>query len=270
MRTRLLPKWRLLLAVPLALLPFSQPALGSDALLFSVQSLRSSGFPASILLPEGTRLLKTTLTRRTASLADDAVVIYNTGNQHITRYPDFSVTDVVTWRGTVLERVVFYDPDNEQYQLPYANQYDAGAFDKVGAFLLISEQAYRAQPLPLSQVDSDSDGLSDLAETNTQRFVSDTDTGTSPITSDSDGDGLSDGEEVTVYLTNPTLADSDGDGIDDGAEIAAGSDPLSDDKKVVPLMPWSLQLVFAAVLLIAGMSARYRHYLPKSMFARLR
>jgi hypothetical protein len=40
-----------------------------------------------------------------------------------------------------------------------------------------------------------------------------------PLT-DTDGDGLTDQEELTVYGTNPAQADTDGDGINDGAEIA--------------------------------------------------
>jgi hypothetical protein len=36
---------------------------------------------------------------------------------------------------------------------------------------------------------------------------------------DSDGDGLTDTDEQTVYGTDPSLADTDGDGIDDGAEV---------------------------------------------------
>ena len=36
---------------------------------------------------------------------------------------------------------------------------------------------------------------------------------------DSDGDGLTDDEEVNVYGTDPTLFDSDGDGLGDGVEL---------------------------------------------------
>ena len=41
---------------------------------------------------------------------------------------------------------------------------------------------------------------------------------------DTDGDGLSDEDEVTAG-TDPANPDSDGDGISDGAEVAAGTDP---------------------------------------------
>jgi hypothetical protein len=44
---------------------------------------------------------------------------------------------------------------------------------------------------------------------------------------DSDGDRLSDTEELMIYLTNPADPDSDGDGADDGREIAGCRDPLS-------------------------------------------
>ena len=42
---------------------------------------------------------------------------------------------------------------------------------------------------------------------------------------DSDGDGLSDYEEIFTYDTDPWLADSDGDGVSDGDETAEGTDP---------------------------------------------
>ena len=64
--------------------------------------------------------------------------------------------------------------------------------------------------------DADHDGLSNAMELAL---------GTNPMNADTDGDGVSDGDEVNIYLTNPLLADTDGDGVPDGAEIAAGTDP---------------------------------------------
>lgn len=43
---------------------------------------------------------------------------------------------------------------------------------------------------------------------------------------DTDGDGLSDYEEIFVYGTSPYLEDTDGDGISDKDEISRGTDPL--------------------------------------------
>jgi hypothetical protein len=44
-------------------------------------------------------------------------------------------------------------------------------------------------------------------------------------TMDTDGDGLSDYEEMYLWYSSPYLADSDSDGVGDKEEIAAGSDP---------------------------------------------
>jgi hypothetical protein len=58
--------------------------------------------------------------------------------------------------------------------------------------------------------DFDSDGLSNDAEE---------DAGTNPYDADSDGDGLSDSDEVRVHLTNPLHWDSDGDVLNDFVEV---------------------------------------------------
>jgi hypothetical protein len=52
--------------------------------------------------------------------------------------------------------------------------------------------------------------------------------GTDPNDADTDGDGLSDGDEVLAHLTDPLDDDTDGDGMPDGWEIANGFDPLDD------------------------------------------
>ncbi len=44
---------------------------------------------------------------------------------------------------------------------------------------------------------------------------------------DSDGDGLSDDDEVNIYGTNPLAYDTDNDGIGDGVEVRMGTDPLT-------------------------------------------
>ena len=52
--------------------------------------------------------------------------------------------------------------------------------------------------------------------------------GSDPSKTDTDGDGLPDGDELAAG-TDPRLADTDGDGLSDGEEIATGTDPLDDD-----------------------------------------
>lgn len=62
--------------------------------------------------------------------------------------------------------------------------------------------------------DPDHDGL-----TNLQEFQ----LGTDPNNPDTDGDGLTDGQEVLVYHTNPLLFSTDGTGIPDGIEVQTGT-----------------------------------------------
>ena len=49
-------------------------------------------------------------------------------------------------------------------------------------------------------------------------------------TVDTDGDGLSDRDEIFRYGTDPNRADTDGDALSDGAEHLTGSDPLDPDE----------------------------------------
>ncbi len=46
-------------------------------------------------------------------------------------------------------------------------------------------------------------------------------------TFDTDGDGISDKDEMDVWETDPTKADTDGDGVGDGEELIDGTDPLT-------------------------------------------
>jgi outer membrane protein OmpA-like peptidoglycan-associated protein len=84
--------------------------------------------------------------------------------------------------------------------------------------------------------DSDGDGLTNGDEKTL---------GTDPNKADTDGDGLSDYEEVVKQKTNPTKADSDGDGLNDGDEVIkyhtnplkadSDGDGLSDGEEVAKL-----------------------------------
>lgn len=70
-------------------------------------------------------------------------------------------------------------------------------------------------------LDADGDGL-----TNLQEFEN----GTNPLISDTDNDGLTDSDELSLYLTNPKQSDSDGDGLSDGSEVQIHlTDPLASD-----------------------------------------
>ena len=70
-------------------------------------------------------------------------------------------------------------------------------------------------------LDSDGDGLTDEEELKL---------GTDPKNPDTDGDGLTDGEEVKVYKTDPLNPDTDYDALKDGEEVYKyKTDPLNRD-----------------------------------------
>jgi cell wall-associated NlpC family hydrolase len=78
-----------------------------------------------------------------------------------------------------------------------------------------------AQPQPdLGGPDTDRDGLSDALE---RRF------GLDPLRADTDGDNLTDAQEMVTYRTDGRKADTDGDGLNDAFELAQGLDPRSPD-----------------------------------------
>ena len=52
---------------------------------------------------------------------------------------------------------------------------------------------------------------------------------TNPKKSDTDGDGLSDKDEISKYRTNPILRDTDKDFLNDGHEVILGLDPTNRD-----------------------------------------
>lgn len=84
---------------------------------------------------------------------------------------------------------------------------------------LSQEQQFDTDPL---NPDTDGDELSDGDEVFKYK--------TNPRVSDTDEDGLSDGDEVFNYGTNPLVSDSDGDGLSDGDEVQLyKTDPLNSD-----------------------------------------
>ena len=69
--------------------------------------------------------------------------------------------------------------------------------------------------------DDDRDGLTNAEEAKL---------GANPEVADTDGDGLSDYEEVKIYKIDPLKADTDGDGYKDGDEVKNGYNPLGAGK----------------------------------------
>ena len=106
---------------------------------------------------------------------------------------------------------------NQKYL--YGNIDPAGDLDQDGLTNLEEEDLLT----DLTDPDTDGDGLSDGDEVH--RYKSD------PLSTDTDGDLLSDGFEVNVLHTDPTKADTDGDGFSDYYEYHLLTDPLDPNSK---------------------------------------
>ncbi len=73
----------------------------------------------------------------------------------------------------------------------------------------------------ISATDQDLDGLSD-----SQEVIYKTD----PASADTDGDGLTDWQEVSIYTSDPLKSDTDGDTFTDGYEVRHGFSPKGTGK----------------------------------------
>lgn len=85
--------------------------------------------------------------------------------------------------------------------------------------------------------DSDGDGLSNKEEI---------ELGTDPQNIDTDGDGLSDYDELNKYNTDPLKEDSDGDTLKDGDEIEIGLDPNDPETFGVPDAEYKIKQTVSA------------------------
>ena len=81
-----------------------------------------------------------------------------------------------------------------------------------------SSETVAADAAVATATDLDADNYLDAAEL---------EIGLDPNNPDTDGDGVADGDEATIYGTDAFTLDSDGDGLSDGQELfATSSDPL--------------------------------------------
>lgn len=81
---------------------------------------------------------------------------------------------------------------------------------------VVKENNFNSALQSVVAVDRDLDGISDVDEITYK---------TNADESDTDGDGLSDGQEVLIYTTDPLKNDTDGDTFLDGYEVRRGFNP---------------------------------------------
>ncbi len=106
-------------------------------------------------------------------------------------------------------------------------QYFTGLVDDIRIYGRALPESELLQLYRFESRDLDGDGIKNQFETGTGIYVSPTDTGSNPDVADSDGDGLLDGTEVTVYHTDPNKKDTDADGFDDDFELSTGFSPIT-------------------------------------------
>jgi len=93
--------------------------------------------------------------------------------------------------------------------------------DKFGNYYIAYVERYQLTTeayIAYGAIDTDGDGLSDLEEAIY---------GTDPALSDTDGDTISDGNEILIYGTNPLASDTDSDGMPDDYEILVNLNPTN-------------------------------------------
>ncbi|MWG36927.1 helix-turn-helix transcriptional regulator [Halomarina oriensis] len=114
----------------------------------------------------------------------------------------------------------------------------------------LSNEAETQRGTNILSADTDGDGLTDGNEVNVH--------GSNATNPDTDGDGISDGNEVSTengHETDPTNPDTDGDGIPDGEEVEQGSDPaegVGGTGLDVNGLPMVLGLLVAYALLVGA------------------
>jgi hypothetical protein len=143
--------------------------------------------------------------------------------------PEISDRNAIV-NGLTLERLSpVTDTDNDglrdDWEKKFFNNLDAtptGDGDADGVANL-QEQTLGTDP---TKADTDGDTLTDGDEVRTLK--------TDPNKRDTDGDGIADGTEVNTLKTDPTKTDSDGDGTIDPRELSLGTDPA--DKNSKPLL----------------------------------
>lgn len=112
-------------------------------------------------------------------------------------------------------------PGLENYRGPNPGPVPTSARPQSGTTSTSNGSTFTATPVPVGSSDQDQDGLTRDQELQL---------GTDPLKADTDGDGLSDRDEVEKYKTNPLVADTDRDGFTDAEEIKNGYNPLGQGK----------------------------------------
>jgi hypothetical protein len=172
--------------------------------VYQIRENSNAGLIMANLLPIGVQSIKFQYRFTTAGDGDYLVVYWGTNG-----IPLFIGSDLELSRTAFVQSVAslaLYAGETNQLIFVLVSRGDTNAVVEIKDIALTISD------------DPDGDGLTTAQE---QAL------GTDPLKADTDGDGLSDGDEVNIYHTNPLLADSDSDSQTDRLEITAGTDPTN-------------------------------------------
>jgi hypothetical protein len=186
----------------------------------------------------------------------------NTGPSGAGAHPDYQDEFLLTYHLAWFHNSVADSdedglPDSWEVQYFGDLSHVAATDEEPDGLINVDEVSYATHPL---LADTDGDTLSDGDEI----FVH----GSDPTMMDTDSDGLDDADEVMLG-TDPALADSDADGLPDGWEVANSLDPLANDADddpdqdgytnaeefgggTHPQLPWSIPAVPGFALAFDG------------------
>jgi len=98
-----------------------------------------------------------------------------------------------------------------------------------GPYVPVTDTAPVEDPTTAEPIASDSASAVDSTDADGDNYpdAQELELGLDPTNIDTDGDGVADGDELTIYGTDPFTFDSDGDGLSDGEELYnTHTDPL--------------------------------------------
>ncbi|KKT77075.1 MAG: hypothetical protein UW70_C0004G0014, partial [Candidatus Peregrinibacteria bacterium GW2011_GWA2_44_7] len=207
-----------------AALDLSIGALGYDANTdaFTVEFCES-GFNAY-----GTTLAKVTLTVEGQGAYSSWPVVQNWDYQCGTLFfyvADFGIYTGEGYPGGIYQLTAELFADKDENSVPDSDVQETDSDNNTGT------GSAQIPPAPVAN-DEDGDGVKDEVDQcfgteplNTNDTVNEYGCALSQL--DTDGDGLSDYDEMVTYGTNKNLMDTDGDGYNDGVEVNEGTDPLN-------------------------------------------